>query len=85
MQEIQRHYRMDRRQIAYFRFILEGYDGLGFLRTVDPVQGRVVLHLSSSCEPELDELLEGISDQLRLEEAPAPGGQGADSFEPNHG
>ena len=85
MQEIQRHYRMDRRQIAYFRFILEGYDGLAVLRTMDPAQGRVVLYLSSSCEPELDELLDGISDQLRLEAAPVPGGQSADSFEPNHG
>ncbi len=85
MREIQRHYRMDRRQIAYFRFIVEGYDGIAVLRTVDPLQGRVVLHLSSSCEPELDELLEGISDQLRLEEAPVPVGQSADSFEPNHG
>jgi hypothetical protein len=85
MKEIKRHYRMDRRQIAYFRFILEGYDGLAILRTLDPAQGRVVLYLSRSCEPELDELLEGISDQLRLEAVPAPAGQGVDSFEQNHG
>lgn len=85
MQEIKRHYRMDRRQIAYFRFILEGYDGLAVLRTMDPAQGRVVLYLNSSCEPELDKLLEEISDQLRLEAAPVSDGQSADSFEPNHG
>ena len=69
MREVRRHYRLDRRQIAFFRFLLEAYDGLAVLRTLDPQEGRVVLYLSRSREPELDELLCGLAGDIRLEPA----------------
>jgi hypothetical protein len=79
MREIQRHYRMDRRQIAYFRFLLEAYDGLAVLRTLDPSEGRVVLYLSASCEDELDELIRCLADDIRLEPETPVGGLPADN------
>ncbi|MGD8369546.1 MAG: DUF4911 domain-containing protein [Desulfobacterales bacterium] len=69
MRELQLHFRMDRRQIAFFRFLLEAYDGLALLRTLDPVEGRVVLYLSESCKEELDDLIRALSGEIRLEPA----------------
>ncbi len=71
MKEIVKHYRMDRRQIALFRFLLEAYDGLAVLRTIAPAEGRVALHLSVSREAELDEMIRGVAGDIRLEPADA--------------
>jgi hypothetical protein len=69
MRELQLYFRMDRRQIAHFRFLLEAYDGLAMLRTLDPAAGRVVLYLSESCREELDDLIRGLAGEIRLEPA----------------
>lgn len=36
-----RYFRVDRKHIAYLRFILESYDGLAFLRTLDSRTGLI--------------------------------------------
>ncbi|UCD88347.1 MAG: DUF4911 domain-containing protein [Desulfobacterales bacterium] len=42
---VRRYYRIDRRQIHFLKFVLEGYDGVAVLRTIDPSEGLVVLHI----------------------------------------
>ena len=39
---IKRYYRVDRREIAFLRFIFEAYDGLAVLETLDPEAGSIV-------------------------------------------
>jgi hypothetical protein len=70
VKEVRRYYRMDRRRIALFRFLLEAYDGLAALRTLNAATGDIVLYLGASREAELDEMIEGLPEEIRLETVP---------------
>ncbi len=52
-------------RISLFRFLLEGYDGLATLSTVDVRQGLVRLIVPKSRYTELWQLLTAICGQLR--------------------
>jgi hypothetical protein len=49
--------RIDRQRISYLKFILEGYDGLGILSTVEPKDGLVKITLPPEGYIELITLL----------------------------
>jgi hypothetical protein len=53
-------------RIGFFKFILEGYDGLALLSTVDSKIGLVRLAVPLSRYTELMLLLENLSCDLRL-------------------
>ncbi|NVM22365.1 MAG: DUF4911 domain-containing protein [Desulfobacterales bacterium] len=63
---IRRYYRIDRRKIYYLKFILEGYDGVAVMRTVDPQKGLVVLHISPGCEGEIDMIIRDLQDRVAI-------------------
>jgi hypothetical protein len=48
-----RYYRIDRRQIHFFRFILEGYDG--------------VAHIGPGCQSMVDVIVQDLQRQVRIE------------------
>ena len=49
------------------RFILEAYEGIAALTTVDAAAGRVVLLVPPGCEAEVDALLDDLSGDIYLE------------------
>ena len=51
-------------QISLFRFLLEGYDGLAVLSTLDAKQGLVRLMVPKSRSTELWQLLDAICEDL---------------------
>jgi len=51
-------------RIHFLKFILEGYDGLGLLSTVDSRQGLVEIRYPPEIEDELLELLRNIEPQI---------------------
>ena len=59
-------YRMDRRRIGYLRFLLEGYDGIAVLETLDPAEGRVALHVAPGCEPDVRALLYALKGEFPM-------------------
>ena len=59
---------MDYRKIAWLKFLLESYEGLALLRTVDPAAGRVVLLVGRGAEAETAGLLMSIRDEIGLVE-----------------
>ena len=59
--------RVNRRDIAYLKFILEGYDGLAQLTTVDAAKGKVALLVAPGCEGTVRELLDDLKNELMLE------------------
>ena len=67
METIQKYYRVDRREICFLRFIVEAYDGIAMLRTVDPAQGVVVFHVAPNCEADLDALISHIGNDVMIE------------------
>jgi hypothetical protein len=64
METIVRHYRVDRRQIAFLRFIIEAYDGAAGLTTVDPVQGIVRLYIAPGCLELIEALVAHLSREI---------------------
>ena len=57
------YFRMDRREIAYLKFLLEAYDGIAMISTLDREQGIVLIRTAPGCEGEVEALL----DELRTE------------------
>jgi len=73
MQSKELYFRVDKQQIGYLRFILEGYEGLATLTTIDPATGKVLLRVPPGCESEVDTLLADLALEIYLEPAEAPG------------
>ncbi len=69
-----RYFRVDRCDIAYFRFILEAYEGLATLSTLDARHGLVVLSIPESQADAVDALLAALGREIFLNEVP-PSGQ----------
>ena len=69
MKSIRRYYRIDRRQIAFLKFIFEAYDGIATLSTVDSRQGVIALAIPPGCESDVDLLLADLGRQIRIETA----------------
>ena len=59
--------RIDRREIGYLRFILEGYDGLAVLTTMDPRAGLVALHVPPGCESVVNMILKDLAKEMMIE------------------
>ena len=68
LESVQRHYRMDRSQIHFLRFLLEAYEGVAILSTLDPEAGLVVLSIAPGREREATELMADLSRRVMIEE-----------------
>ena len=66
---VKRYYRVDRREIAFIKFIFEAYDGLAVLETLDPMSGMVVFHIAPGCEAEVDMILQDLKKEIVIEPA----------------
>jgi len=64
---VKRYYRVDRGQIHFLKFILEGYDGVAVLRTIDPQEGLVVLQIGPGCQSIVDMIVEDLGRHIRIE------------------
>jgi hypothetical protein len=66
--------RVDRREIGYVRFIIEGCDGLAVMTTVDRSAGWVRLSVAAGREAEVERLLADLAGEegILIERGPAP-------------
>ena len=69
---VKRCFRVDRAIIAYLRFILEGYDGLIFLRTLDPGEALVEVAYPPACRCDAESLLTALALECNISEVPWP-------------
>jgi hypothetical protein len=49
------------------RFVLEGYDGVAVLRTIDSRRGLVVLYVGPGSETVVDLIIEDLQRSIRIE------------------
>ncbi len=61
-----RSFHVPRREIAYLRFIVEAYDGLLFLRTLEAAAGLVEIAWPASREEEAAALLTALAEETGL-------------------
>ena len=66
MKTIERYYRVDRREIAFIKFIFEAYDGIAGIRTTDPVKGIIKLHIASGCQEQVELILQDLKKKILI-------------------
>ena len=64
---LEKHYRIDRGQIHFLKSILEGYDGVAVLRTLDPQKGVVVLYIGPGCQSVVDMIIRDLQRDIKIE------------------
>ena len=55
--------KVDRNDIFYVRFILEGYDGLGNVSTNNPVEGRLIISYPAGNRDVIAEVLRALEEE----------------------
>jgi hypothetical protein len=63
-----RYFRLHRKDIAYFKFIIESYEGMAVVRTKDPHEAIVELMVAPGCEKDVEEVLEGLWKEIPIED-----------------
>ncbi|MBR9987852.1 MAG: DUF4911 domain-containing protein [Desulfosarcina sp.] len=60
METTRRVYRVDRCRIGFVQFILEAYDNVAVLSTLDPRQALVQVVIAPGCESMVDGIMTGL-------------------------
>lgn len=69
MKTIKKYLRIDRREICFLKFILEAYDGIATLTTIDPHQGIVLLRIAPGCEDEVETILRDLKRNIIIDDS----------------
>ncbi len=64
MQTNKKLFMVDRSKISYIRWIMESYDGMAIVSTIDPFKAVIELKVAPGCNTIIDELL----NSLRIDE-----------------
>ena len=72
MKTIQRYFRIQRKNIAFIKFILEAYDGMAVMRTLDPREGVVELIIAPDFEREVNEILDNLRSEFEVQPIDPP-------------
>jgi hypothetical protein len=67
LETTQRYFRVNRRKIAFLRFIFEGYDGIAIIKTVDPQKGIILFQISPGCEDDVEFILQDLKKNMPIE------------------
>ena len=62
-----RYFRLRRQDIAYFKFIIESYEGLAVVRTKDPKEAIVELMVAPGWEKDVEEILKELRREIPIE------------------
>ncbi len=69
---IKKQYRVDRREIAFIRFIIEAYDGLAMVTTLDADTGLIEFQIAPGCEQDVETILQDLKRDIMMEKAQLP-------------
>ena len=67
-----RFLRVRRGDIAYFKFIIESYEGMAVVRTKEAHEAVVELMVAPGWEKDVEEVLEGLRKEIPIEPIPPP-------------
>lgn len=54
---------INRHEICQLQWIIEGYDGIASMRTIDPARGDIEISIAPGCEKEMFSLINHLSDE----------------------
>jgi hypothetical protein len=81
VQTKQQYYRVDRRKIAFIKFIFEAYDGIAALRTIEPQSGIILFYIAKGCELQFEAILEDLSKHIMIRPHPALSRNPSDQYQ----
>jgi hypothetical protein len=67
METVKKYFRVDHHDIGFIKFIIEAYEGLAVMTTVDRARGVVELNIAPGCEIEIDLILKDLKKDLLIE------------------
>ena len=62
-----RYFKVRHRDMVYLKFILEAYEGMNVMSTVDNVAGIIRIAVMEGFEPDMDGVLEELGRQVVME------------------
>ena len=68
LETLKKFLRIDRREIFFFKFILEAYDGIATLTTIDAHQGIVLLRIAPGCEGDVEAVLQDLKKDIMIDD-----------------
>ena len=68
LETLKKHLRIDRREICFLKFILEAYDGIASLTTIDAHQGIVMIRIAPGCEGDVEAVLQDLKKDIIIED-----------------
>lgn len=69
-----RIFRIERKDIAFLKFIIEAYEGIAVLTTLERDSGTVRLSIAPGCEQEVTAVLADLRQTMRMEPLGTPPG-----------
>jgi hypothetical protein len=63
METIKLSYRVERKDISYLSWIIQSYEGIAVVKTIDPYKAIIELQISPGCEDTIFELLDALKKQ----------------------
>ena len=69
LETLKKFLRVDRREICFLKFILEAYDGIATLTTIDAHQGVVLLRIAPGCEDEVETILQDLKRDIIIDDS----------------
>ncbi len=60
MVTIRKSYLVDKSRISYIRWIIESYDGMAIVSTINPVEAVIELKIAPGCEYIVNELVHSL-------------------------
>jgi len=67
LQSVTRTYRVDTSRISFLKFILEAYDGMAQLTTLNPDLGLVEIYVASGCMSDFEKVIMDLKKQMLIE------------------
>jgi len=68
LETIKKFLRVDRTEICFLKFILEAYDGIATLTTIDAQLGIVMLRIAPGCEGDVEAVFQGLKKDMIIKD-----------------
>lgn len=65
---IEKYYRIKRGDISYIKFILEGYEGMAVVTTVDRYDSIIMMRIVTDFAEDAAGIVDALKDEIYLEE-----------------
>lgn len=68
LHEIVRYYKVQRRDVVFLKFILEAYEGMSTLSTMEPREAIMRLSVPAGFDADMQRLLKSLGEQISISE-----------------